>query len=260
MEIEKNEELLRKESLKIEDNFSSHTHSIETLTSELGDYGRANQFEIPKRYFINTLVLLPVNVQTSFIYWEINEDYIKNIYDGPYEYFVVRAIEKQEGGEKDLTNVKVSGNVGSQYLNYYIPNRPIYVTLGVMDRMGKYIPLLTSNTIFTPSDLVNTTGDEVWMSKMSDWMEIIHASLERISLGGSSEGLTKEMELLKRQKKLKLETDVTNVIPDVSSHEFLGSSEMLGGSEIWSSFHIAGSGHHTTGSGHHFSDKKDEDK
>lgn len=258
MEIEKDEELLRNESLKIEDNFSSHTHSIETLTAELGEFGRAGDFPIPQRYNVNTLVLLPVNVRTNFIYWEISEDYIKNIYNGPYEGFVLKAIEKQEGGEKDLTNVKVQGEVGSYYLNYYIPNRSIYISLGVVDRMGKFIPLLSSNTIYTPSDLVNT-GDEVWMSKMSDWMEIIHASLERISLGGSSEGLTKEMELLKRQRKLKVDVDVSNVRPDVSSHEFLGSSEMLGGSEIWSSFHIAGSGHHVAGSGHH-SKKVDESK
>ena len=55
--------------------------------------------------------------------------------------------------------------------------------MGVIDKEGNFIALFTSNTVTTPSDVINQDGDEVWMSKMSDWVEIIEASLERLSVG-----------------------------------------------------------------------------
>lgn len=239
MEINRDDELLRKESLK-EDNFSSHVHAVDTLMNELGDFARMNEFEIPTQYNINTLVFLPVNVQTSFVYWEINEDFVKQQYPEKFEYFVIKAVERNGNAERDLTNFKVRGNVGTYYFNYYAPNRSMYLVLGLIDKNGNFVQLLSSNVIVTPSDLISHDDDEVWMSKMSDWVEIIQASLERMNVGDSS-SLVKEMEMLKRRSKMRVDVDVTTVVPDVSSHEFLGSSELLGGSENLSSFSVAGS-------------------
>ena len=99
-DIERNDELLRREPERGQ--FSSHVHGIESLSTELGEFGKIAEFQIPDRYNMNTLVLLPINVQTSFIYWEITDEHIRNLYTGPYEYFVIKAVEKQDEHERDL--------------------------------------------------------------------------------------------------------------------------------------------------------------
>jgi len=227
--LETSEEVLKRESLK-EDNFSSHSHSMESFGREVSEFARATDFDIPERYYENRLVILPVNVRTEFIYWELNEDYVKSMYDGVISNYTIRLFEYQEGGERELTRFSVSGNIGRYYLNYYAPNRNIYVSMGIVGKDGKFIELLRSNRVTTPADTISSEQDEVWLSKVSDWMEVIHASLERISDKSGSAALLKEMELLRRHQKMKVEID-TNVLESLtSSAEFLGSSDMVGSS------------------------------
>lgn len=230
MDFEKDNELLRKESLK-EDSFSSHTHGVGTMAEEMKDYGRISEFQIPERYYNNKLVILPVNVSTNFIYWEITTDHIKSHYDGEYDYFMIRVIEQKEEGEKEITHFSVSGDLGRYYINHYTPNKNMYASMGVMGKDGKFVELLRSNVVSTPSDTVNYQN-EVWMSKMADWMEVIHASLEKVALGESSAELLREKELARMKQRLRVHVDKTTIEENVSSHEFLGSSELLGGSEL----------------------------
>lgn len=229
MDLEKDNELLRKESLK-GGSVSSHTHSVETLVEEVKEYGRASEFIIPERYYTNKLVILPVNVSTNFIYWEITEEYIRSKYSDKYEYFMLKVMEEGQDGTSEITHISVNGEVGSCYVHHYTPNKTMFAVLGIVDKEGRFIELLQSNRVVTPGDTVNYQ-DEVWMSKMADWMEIIHASLERIALGSSDE-LLREKELMKMKQRLRLHVDTTTIETNVSSHEFLGSSEMLGSSDL----------------------------
>ncbi len=231
-----NEFTLSKESLK-EDNFSSHDHAVSALAIETKEYQDRGEYQIPSQYHINTLVILPVNVNTSFVYWEVNEPFIKSVFTGEYDHFVIKMYEKAGANDNEMITFSVNGNIGKYYINFYTPNKAMYAVLGVYDKNGNFIPLLKSNMIITPSDTVNT-GDEMWMSKMSDWVEIIHASLERLSIK-SSASLVKEMEMLRRKQRLRIDIDTTELTTNVSSGEFLvGSSDFLGSSSM-SSFNLS---------------------
>ncbi len=235
-DTKRDEGILRDESLK-EDNFSSHEHSIESFGREISEHARSRDFDIPAGYGVNRLVVLPINTRTEFIYWELNEGYVRSVYDGEILNYTIRLYEFVENSSKELTRFSVSGNIGRYYLNYYAPNRDIYVTLGIVGRDGKFIELLKSNRVSTPSDTISHAQDEVWMSKVSDWMEVIEASLERISDKSTSSELIKEMEILKRNHKLRVDMDTKDIENITSSEGFvgIGSSDMLGSSDILSS-------------------------
>ncbi len=234
LEVESSEEILNRESLK-EDSFSSHEHAIDSFASEVSEYAKATDFDIPEKYGDNRVVILPVNVRTEFIYWELSDEYVRSIYDGEIQNYTIRVYEAGSETSKELTRFSVRGNLGRYYLSYYAPNRSIFGVLGVIDKNGNFIEILKSNRVTTPGDTISSEQDEVWMSKVSDWMEVIHASLERIGDKEGSAALIRERELLKRHKKLRVDMD-TDILPNVmSSEEFAllgGSSEMFGSSNM----------------------------
>lgn len=244
-EIEKNQEILNKESLKKED-LSSHINSAESFGKEISNFAKESVFEIPSRYYENRLVILPVNSRVEFIYWELNSDYVKSIYDGEISNYTIVVYEQNSGESKEIVHFSVVGDIGRYYLKHYIPNRDIFASIGVVDKDGNFIEILKSNIINTPSDSVDNSQDEMWMSKVKDWMELIEASLEKISDKEGSAALIREKELLKRYQKLRFEID-SKEFKDIGSSEglavggsiFGGSSDFLGGSEHFGSSNIS---------------------
>ena len=69
---------LSNESLGSE-SFSSNTHNTELLAKEgLGVPGGL-EYEIPHRYNMDMLVFLPVNLETSFVYWEVTPALLEQV-------------------------------------------------------------------------------------------------------------------------------------------------------------------------------------
>lgn len=216
---------------------SSLEHSIESWAKETKEYQTESIYDVPERYYINTLVILPVNVNTSFIYWEVNDNYIKSIYDGEFSNFVIKMFEKAGNSEHELISFIINGYIGKYYINYYAPNKAMFAVLGIFDKNGNFIPILKSNMIVTPNDAINV-GDELWMSKMSDWIELIHASLEKLNIK-SSASILKEMEMLRKKERLRIDIDTSELTSNISSGEFLGGASEFLGSSNFSSFTIS---------------------
>lgn len=212
------------------DNSNLSSSSLHTTAESIGvealnaDY--LSHYSIPERYYINTLVLLPVNPDTLFLYWEVCDDFVFSKYSGEYDGFMVKIMEKHQGGIREEMSFKVYEQSGRYYVNKHLPSRTVFASIGIVDSMGRFIELMSSNRVKTPSD-TTSIGEEVWMEKSGEWSEIIRASLSSEYDHLSSIALVKEYESARKHLKLKSELDVRNLTTLPSSGEFLGSSENM---------------------------------
>jgi hypothetical protein len=209
----------------IRDNSSSTSH-LDSIGVEAVGANYLSQYDIPERYNINTLVLLPINPNTHFMYWEICRDYIDEKCGSEYDGFVVKLFEKRGEHFSEGLSFKVYDENGRYYINKHIPKSEVYAVLGIIDKDGKFIELLNSNIIKTPSDSTNI-GDEVWMDKDSEWSELIKASLTPDNDPMNSAEFIKEFETIRKHRKLKEQMDITTLTKLPSSDSFLGGSENL---------------------------------
>jgi hypothetical protein len=79
-----------------------------------------------------------------------------------------------------------------------MPSKNIIAVIGVIDLNGVFHELLRSNSVLMPSDVMLEGSEEAWMSKKSEWMELIRASVSHFSHAKSSISIIKEMEFLKK--------------------------------------------------------------
>ncbi len=190
------EDILIAESLK-EDNFSSRTHVLKEDTTESPQIENKyikEQYPIPERYNINKVVLLPVDPSKHFIYWELKDETLKE-FENKYSE-IKFAIKLYENRDEALT-IDISSPVGSYYIHYHAPFEKLYAVLGVIAD-GNFIPIISSNEIVIPSDEISEfPEEEIWMTKMKDWKEIISKSYEKeVSYINSQQPFRKIIETL----------------------------------------------------------------
>ncbi len=220
MEIKNSSEEIKRESLK-DFNVSSHTHAVDSFADELKEFKKEDTYEIPDRYFINNIVLLPVNSETGYFYWEVTLDFVAGKCDREIENFVVRVYEIDSATA--LGQYDIYGQKGGYYFSTHSANKNIFALLGVFDEKGEFIEILRSNTVKMPSDFIIESDETMWADKLEDWTEILNASLEKIEIG-SSENMIKEIESIKRYHKLRVDLSGRVGASSLSSGEFLGSS------------------------------------
>lgn len=180
-----------------DESFSSNTHPTLLFGEEAKDYSGMD-YKIPSKYSIDTLKLLPVNVNTIFVYWEITD---KLLNGSSFETFALKLFELNGNGESEVLGFYFKDKISSKYANAHLPSKSLVAAIGGIDSNGRFVELLRSNKVKMPNDTVTTimeNNEEVWMSKQSDWMELIKASTTHFSHAKSSISLVKEMEFLKR--------------------------------------------------------------
>ncbi|MFP4486031.1 MAG: DUF4912 domain-containing protein [Campylobacterales bacterium] len=209
----------------VRDNTSTSS-ALDTIGVEAVGANYLSKYDIPERYNINTLVLLPINPSNHFMYWEISRDYIAEKYSSEFDGFVVKFFEKRGDSFSEGLSFKVYDENGRYYINKHIPKSEVYAVLGIIDKDGRFIELLSSNIIKTPSDSTSI-GDEVWMDKDSEWSELIKASLTPESDSMNSAEFIKEFETIRKHRKLKEQMDITTLTKLPSSDSFLGGSENI---------------------------------
>jgi hypothetical protein len=179
-----------------DESFSSNTHPTLLFGEEAKDYSGMD-YKIPQSYGIDTLKLLPANVNTVFTYWEITD---KLLGGSSYETFAFKLFELNESGEKEVLGFYFKERVSSKYTNAHLPSKNLIAVIGGMDSNGRFVELIRSNKIKMPNDALNImeNNEEVWMSKHSEWVELIKASTAHFSHAKSSISIIKEMEFLKK--------------------------------------------------------------
>ncbi|WP_421715407.1 DUF4912 domain-containing protein [Arcobacter arenosus] len=185
---------LVKESMKLENDFSSSSHVIDTLVKEGEPV--VQEYKIPDRYNKDTLRILMVNTEKYFVYWEVSDEtLVKNNIDLGKDklYFKVFNTDNQE-----LYSFESSFALGKYYVKRPFENMNVYVKVG-LTKEDDFIELITSNTVHTFSSQVNlpSSEDEVWIRKKMGWTEVIRSTIEHSEQGVSSAKYIEEMEKIK---------------------------------------------------------------
>lgn len=185
---------LVKESMKLENDFSSSSHVIDTLVKEGEPV--VQEYKIPDRYNKDTLRILMVNTEKYFVYWEVSDQTLaKNNIDLGKDklYFKVFNTDNQE-----LYSFESSFALGKYYVKRPFENMNVYVKVG-LTKEDDFIELITSNTVHTFSSQVNlpSSEDEVWIRKKMGWTEVIRSTIEHSEQGVSSAKYIEEMEKIR---------------------------------------------------------------
>lgn len=193
---------LIEQSLEIEDDFSSSSHIINSIASEITP--EQNKYEIPSRYNKNRLVLLLVNTNKYFVYWEVDDETLRaNNIDLKKEKLYFKVFDTNN---KLLASFDSSFALGEHFIYKHFENIDIFIKLYFQkDEDEKEI--LVSNTIHTFSNEIKIPDEdsEVWIKKTKGWTEIIRSSMQHFTLGMSSDKYIEEIEQLKQYNEFEKE-------------------------------------------------------
>ncbi|MBF0316929.1 MAG: DUF4912 domain-containing protein [Nitrospirae bacterium] len=142
-------------------------HGITYLLSDMARYPINEEYEIPPKYDIDTIVALPVNENKIFVYWELTQRLLSDkLQDPAASYFTVKVYEinaglKKGDNEKEIWSVNAKGALSSVYIPCDCAFSPMVVAIGV-DRDGTFVELLRSNHLNIPSFKVLGLKEDFW--------------------------------------------------------------------------------------------------
>ena len=159
-----------------ENSFSSQTHVLKEDSTEAPNIEHKyikEDYPIPERYNITKIVLLPVDPSKHFTYWELSDETI-NLLKSQYKDF--RFVIKLYDNGDEVLSIDINDPIGKYYIFYHAPFHQLFVVFGVFVN-DQFIEIIKSNTIVVPSDEISEFAEEeIWMTKMKDWKEIIKLS------------------------------------------------------------------------------------
>ncbi|MBF0538096.1 MAG: DUF4912 domain-containing protein [Nitrospirae bacterium] len=152
-------------------------HGITYLLSDTARYPINEEYEIPPKYDIDTIVALPVNENKIFLYWELTQRLLREfiglhptiagkLQDPATSSLTVKVYElnaeqKNGNGEKEIWSTAVEGSVSNVYIPCTEAFRPMMAAIGV-DVDGNFVELLRSNELNVPSFKVLGLKEEFW--------------------------------------------------------------------------------------------------
>ena len=160
--------------------------------------------QIPNGYNIDTIVIMPVNTDTSFIYWEVTDRLLngnqKKLKSGSAQ-LMVKVFEAD--CLKEVCSFEVRERIGKNYINYQSSFKPLIAEIGVSNGSG-FVGLLKSGTVS------ESPGDFSSMEKRSSSASSrIPSSTEKRSSHGSHETRKKNTE----------RSEKTSIDPSAAKHE-----------------------------------------
>ncbi len=181
---------------------SKETHVIELFASVAGKYSISNVYELPYAYNIDRIVIMPVNNDTTFVYWELTNRLLNSkLHELNVSSVnpVIKIFEIEQGRKKEIYSFEVKEKIGKRYIKYNTSFKPIVADAGIL-KEGKFIELLKSKTISKPSFETKETEDEIWMKKTKDIYRFIRLPGSKITSVITHN--SKETELLKYYREL----------------------------------------------------------
>ncbi|MBF0337309.1 MAG: DUF4912 domain-containing protein [Nitrospirae bacterium] len=142
-------------------------HGITYLISDMTRYPINEEYEIPPKYDIDTIVALPVNENKIFVYWELTQTLLSDKLQDPassnftVKIYEINAGQKKDDKEKEIWVTPADGVVGSVYIPCTEAFRPMVAAIGV-ERDGNFVELLRSNHLNVPSFKVLGLKEEFW--------------------------------------------------------------------------------------------------
>ena len=181
-------------SLEIDNDFSSTSHAITTLTYE-SSQEVCEEFVIPSRYYTNTLTLLAVNTENYYVYWEITQAMLDSFgLDLTLEQLYFR-VESQDS--KVLFEFASPFDLGEYFFTLDFEDNDICVKMGCI-KENQFVEILQSNRVHTFSSTIKLPdlSNEVWLEKYRNYAKIIQHNLENMVFNESSTSYIKQIERL----------------------------------------------------------------
>ncbi|MBF0607041.1 MAG: hypothetical protein SFH39_09515 [Candidatus Magnetobacterium sp. LHC-1] len=133
------------------------SHTIEVFASEDSRYPIQDKVEIPRGYYTNEVVVLPVNKGTVFVYWEITEGFLSQwreqlrglSSDLSGADLILAAFELSPGRARHITTFALPTLSGKRYINCQGKFNPTVAIIGAV-KSGVFYDMLISRTIYYP--------------------------------------------------------------------------------------------------------------
>jgi len=163
------------ESSLNQSNFSSNMKGVE---SPKIDENIIDKFEIPKRYFIDRVIILPIDLNTYFIYWEITKK-LKDKMGVVDDKFIFKIYDNNN---TLLTQFIATGEVGDYYLQNSFENFNLKIIMGVQSKSKnhkKFMKLIESKPIIPFMDKISLADKKsgIWLSKKLNSHKLIKSSI-----------------------------------------------------------------------------------
>lgn len=128
--------------------------------------------DIPRGYNIDTIVIMPVNVNTNFIYWEITEKLLngrrKKIDTGSAK-LMIKVFETDQ--EKEIYSFEASDRIGNHYISHHAAFSSIYAEIGLL-KNKRFTGLLRSNPLTVPSAEKKSKENNLWMTRIDNSFKV----------------------------------------------------------------------------------------
>jgi hypothetical protein len=126
--------------------------------------------EPPSVYYIDRVVLLPVDPKFAFMYWELREDTL-NYFLGMHGYdsklvlrvYDVTNIDFNGYNAHEYWDVEIYNRVGTWYLKHYRGDRSLALDIGLLSSDGAFHAISRSKSIYFPRDKMVDPGKVLWM-------------------------------------------------------------------------------------------------
>lgn len=155
------------------------------INAAKGSESIAEIIETPMGYNVDTIVIMPVNMSTSFIYWEMTEKLLncrwKSLRDGSSR-LMLRVLEVDRG--REIYSFPVTDRIGKHYIKYRESFNPLVAEIGTL-RGKRFTGLLRSSPANMNVSAGNAGNDEIWMRKIRNTHEIV-STADRESVKKSS--------------------------------------------------------------------------
>jgi len=156
-----------------------NTQKKQTVTQKQKPVNTSNG-KLPDNYGKDKLILLIVNPYKGYAYWEFsdksksehglqNNDIVKYL----------RLYDITDSGEIDKTtffqDIRLNNDSSSWYIDFDKPNRKYIAQIGYI-KSGKFMPIISSNSVVVPRDEVSNEIDQEWMMNNEKYKLILEAS------------------------------------------------------------------------------------
>ncbi|UCH81055.1 MAG: DUF4912 domain-containing protein [Nitrospiraceae bacterium] len=130
--------------------------------------------DLPSAYNMDTIVIMPVNVEKNFIYWEVTGKLLngKSSGNGPLK-LMVKVYET--GTDKEVYSFAANEKVGKHYMNCPVPVTSLFAEIGTV-RGKKFTSLMKSDPVSRTTVSARTYDHEVWMRRIKESGEAFRVS------------------------------------------------------------------------------------
>ncbi|KJU84012.1 hypothetical protein MBAV_003792 [Candidatus Magnetobacterium bavaricum] len=134
------------------------SHTIEVFASEGSRYPIQDQVEIPRGYDVSEVVVLPVNKDTVFVYWEITGDFLRQWLGQVNQTqpgisganLILVAFELSPGQARHIDTFDISTLSGKRYMHCQGRFNPTVAIIGAF-KGDTFYDMLVSRTIYYPA-------------------------------------------------------------------------------------------------------------